>query len=112
MKKILVTLLFAGLLMGCGGKPSGISDETYAIAKYAVKVTDLFLDGKATIEETSDKLHSINITNSDIGSDDYFVEIQITVLQVYATGVEIGTTPLSELEGTRNELADLINYSE
>lgn len=113
-KKILLILACALLFVGCGGKPSGISDEMYSVAKYAIKAADLYLNGEATREETYDKIDSLNVPDADIDSEDNMVSVYILDLQVNILGASenLGTSGLADVEETRNKLADLINYNE
>ena len=111
-KKILLILACTLLFVGCGGKPSGISDEMYSVAKYAIKATDLFLDGESTSEETYDKLDSLNIPDYEIDSDDALVAVRIRSLETQMISMQIESGSFTEVEEARDELADLINYNE
>lgn len=61
MKKVLVLLFGCMMLLsGCGGKPDDVSQEMYDTAVYAIDVTDMYLDGDETIEETKEKIDGLN----------------------------------------------------
>lgn len=108
---LIATICF--ILVGCGGKPSGISDEMYDTAVYVVDAVDLYLEGEATSEETYEKIDSLNIPESD-ESDDLSVEIEILNVKTALFGLKesVGTSSISDVKDARNDLANEINYND
>lgn len=111
-KKFLIIICFL-LIVGCGGKPAGISDEMYDTAVYVVNVVDSYLEGESELEETYDKISNLNIPEyDDIADDDASVYISISSIKTTLFSMEpsIGTQTISDLKEKRNDLAEKINY--
>lgn len=113
IEKILLFAVACCLLIGCGGKPSGISDEMYDTAVYVVDAVDLYLDGESTSEETYEKIDSLNIPESK-ESDDLSVETEILSVKIALFGSKesVGTSGISDVKEARNELAETVNYKD
>lgn len=107
---ILISLFF---LVGCGGKPSGISDEMYDTAVYVVDAVDLYLDGESTSEETYEKIDSLNIPESK-ETDDLSVETEILSVKIALFGSKesVGTSGIADVKEARDDLANEINYKD
>lgn len=72
MKRFLLILMCCFLLVGCGGKPSGMSDEMYDSAIYVINVVDSYLDGQNTAEEAYTLISDLYIPDcDDVGSVDW-----------------------------------------
>lgn len=117
MKKFFTMLIVAVfMLTSCGGgKPDDVSQEMYDYAVYAIKVTDLYLNGDCSIEETYKKLRDISLPEIefDYGREnkkDSSVNISISSLRTTALLVKLGSNNLSDLKKDRDELAKKINY--
>lgn len=101
------------LLIGCGGKPSGMSDEMYDTGIYVVDVVDAYLDGTNTLEYTYDLISSVNVPEcEDVWGKDWDVSAHILYVEIALSGMKptIQTSTISDLKEKRNELADILNY--
>lgn len=103
--------------MRCGGrgKPDNVSQEMYDLAVYAIKVTDLYLDGHYSIGDTLKKLNSISLLELDTDTEyrgDIFVDVKIRSLLLTAHCVNAGTHKMSDLKDKRDMLAEEINYKD
>lgn len=118
MKKVLVLLFGCMMLLsGCGGKPSDVSQEIYDTAVYAIDVTDMYLDGEATIEETKEKIDGLNIEYNPDDNEyekDSDIESSLVSLEIYVHIVEsgYGDATISDIKDARNSLAEEINYKD
>lgn len=114
MKKALILLIMCvTLLTGCGGKPSDVSQEMYDTAVYVIGATDMYLDGKATYDETYDKIESMTIPDAT-ESEDTSVDISILNIKTALLGSKesIGTATISDVRDARDDLAKKINYKD
>lgn len=113
MKKILLILMMSLLLIGCGGKPNGMSDEMYDTGIYVVDVVDRYLDGTHTLEYTYSLIDSVNVPEcSDVLSIDWETSTHILSVKVALSGMKTyaQTATISDLKEERNGLADILNY--
>lgn len=109
-KTFIVFTLFILLLCGCGGKPSTISDEAYTTAEYAIKVSDMYLDGISTKEEASEKIYALN-TDGFYPDDNHKDNYKI-VASIIGLTTAFLTEDMGEIKSNRDELADVINYKD
>lgn len=56
---VLAALMLCGVLTGCSGKPSGMTDNVYDYGCKALDVVDQYLDTELTAEEAQSKLEQI-----------------------------------------------------
>lgn len=89
----------------------------YDTAVYAIDVTDMYLDGDATIEETKEKIDGLNAKynpDDDEYKKDSNIEATLIALKGHIDSVELGygTASISDVKETRNELAGKINYKD
>lgn len=112
-KLFILILISSFLLIGCGEKPSGVSDEMYDTAVYVIDAIDLYLDGESTSEETYEKIDSLNIPESK-ESDDLSVEMEILNIKtaLFGSKESVGTSGISDVKEARNELAETVNYKD
>lgn len=111
VKRLFILIVISTFfLIGCGGKPSGISDEMYDTAVYVVDAVDLYLDGEATSEETYEKIDSLNIPESN----DLSVETEILSVKIalFGSRESVGTSSISDVKEARDDLANEINYND
>lgn len=117
-KKAIFLAMICFILVGCGNKkPDNVSQDMYDTAIYVINVTDLYLDGEATVEETKEKLDSVNVEynpNNDEYDGDSNIEAHIISLKSSVESVELGygTSTISDVKEERDELADKINYND
>ncbi len=118
MKKLVIFFLMICLcLVGCGegGKPDNVSQEMYDLAVYAIKVTDLYLDGHYSIGDTLKKLNSISLPELDTDTEyrgDILVHVKIRALLLTAHCVNAETQKISDFKDKRDKLAEEINYKD
>lgn len=114
MKKMLLILMLSSLLIGCSGKPNGMSDEMYDTGIYVVDAVDRYLDGTNTLEYTYSLIDSVNVPEcGDVFSIDWETSTHILSVKVALSGMKTyaQTTTISDLKEERNGLADILNYN-
>lgn len=123
MKKVLIgimALILGVFIVGCGGnkKPDGVSQETYDLAIYTIKVVDLYLNGEASLEDTYSKIKEINVEigydseykqNSNISTTIFLLKSDISLMSLREKS---DSSDLSKLKESRNKLAKEINYKD
>lgn len=81
----------------------------YDTAVYVIGATDMYLDGKATYDETYDKIESMTIPNATESED---TSVDISILNIKGSKESIGTSTISDVKDARDDLAKKINYKD
>ncbi|MCM1237247.1 MAG: hypothetical protein NC489_44835 [Ruminococcus flavefaciens] len=120
LKKVIVISLCCILLVGCGGnkKPDDVSQETYDLAVYTIKVVDLYLNGEATLDDTYSKTKEMKV-KFDYDSEYKQEDVVLTAIYCVQSDISImslrekaNSSDLSTLKQDRDKLAKKINYKD
>jgi hypothetical protein len=119
MKKIismlLVVSLCCGMIVGCGGKPSDVSQEVYDLGVETCDVLDDYIQGKMKRETCEDMLDDIanraeelDKNEDNTSTDDLILtEIRLSPFSVSSLSINEGET--YKAEAAMEELKEQLN---
>ncbi len=100
--KVLLVLILAVGIIGCGGKPDDMSDESYNTGEKALKIADMYLDGKTDKDEAANSIRAIMDGFSGDGMGDLKVKEKTKQL------VSSLYISLSSAQEARDSLAEVL----
>lgn len=114
MKKAILFLLAAVIIILPGCKPNGLSDAAYSLGIKSLEIIDAYLDFDITAADAMERLEGIDNSFDDLGDlETYDFILSNDVSNVYwdIRGLQFDISSYDDVLDGRNKLAESLNRS-
>lgn len=103
----MMVVMMCMMLVACGGKPDGMSDDAYETGIDILEITDKYLGAELEAKDAYDKVMFLNY-QIDTGNMDYNKDIKVSLCAYdIMKGIDKGKT--EDVKVAQKELKSLLN---